>query len=477
MRRWSLTLSASALALSGCADDGRGGSGDVASTSSSGSTTRAQDTTAVETTTGGTATGSTGGDASEGSTGTEPTTGSSEGATTGGETTDACDDLDAFVESLADAQPDDMPDLVDAFVLEAQYGEHGLPLRCGDRVVFVATAPAFVAGDFNDWDPRGLALEAPVEGAPLWLGQAEIPAPGGLYKHVDAGVFEADPLARRYGWDEFGEYSQIDADPARAHHERWPAFSDAAGPLQPRTVRVYVPVAANAGEELPVMFMHDGQNVFSPDALFGGWQASRSATAAIESRQIEPLLIVAIDNTPARLEEYSHVQDDIGGGPIGGLADAYADFVVDGVVPFIEGRYPTRPGSENTAVLGSSMGGLVSLHIGHRHPEVFGFVGSMSGTLGWGTFGLDNETMIERYTQGAPELIVYVDSGGGGACPTDGADNFCETVDFADVLRSQGWVDEVDLFYRWDSGAPHNEAAWAERFSSALIDWFPGAVG
>lgn len=202
---------------------------------------------------------------------------------------------------------------------------------------------------------------------------------------MDGELFLADPLARRYGWDRFGEFSLIDADPGQSHHERWPTFSEAVEPLQPRTVRVYVPAAANAAEDVAVLVMQDGQKMFSPEANIGGWQASQTAELMIAQGEIDPVLIVAIDNTPARFEEYTHVADDIGGGPIGGQADDYADFVVEGVLPFIADRYPTRVGPENTAVLGSSLGGLVSLHLAHRHPEVFGSVGSMSGTLGWGT--------------------------------------------------------------------------------------------
>ncbi|NJK31862.1 MAG: hypothetical protein HC927_05270 [Deltaproteobacteria bacterium] len=73
-------------------------------------------------------------------------------------------------------------------------------------------------------------------------------------------------------------------------------------------------------------------------------------------------------------------------------------------------------------------------------------------------------------------LRIYLDSGGdpGFGCPGDGSDNYCGNVEFADMLRGVGWVDEVDLFYRWDEGAPHNEAAWASRLLPALQDWFPG---
>ena len=438
---------------------------------STGSTTGA---TVTPTSAGSSSVTSAGTTTTDGSTSESSSSGADE-STTGEPVSGPCEDLDAFVETLGGADPGAMAEMVDAFIADLQYETHGLPLRCENRVVFVSTQSRFVAGDFNDWDPAALPMEQPVADAPLWLAEADVPTPGGLYKFVEGDVSAAAPLARRYGWDEFGEYSQVDGDPARSHHERWPGFAEAVEPLEPRTVRVFVPAAANGGDDVPVLYMHDGQNLFSPDAFFGGWQASVTADALVGEGSMRPVLIVGIDNTPARLEEYSHVPDDIGDGPIGGLADDYADFVVEGVVPFVESRYPVLTGPENTAVLGSSMGGLVSLHLAHRHPEVFGFVGSMSGTLAWGTFGLDNETMIERYAAGAPQgASVYIDSGGDGPCPGGGSDNYCEAVELADVLRDQGWMDEGDLFYRWGPGAPHNEASWADRLPGALVDWFPG---
>ncbi len=417
---------------------------------------------------------------SEASSGGGPTSGSTssdggsmsdadESGTTGETAPSDCDRLDVFVEELGRAEPKTVDAAIDTFVREAQYGGHGLPFRCDDRVVFVAVAsgPLFVAGDFNDWEP--LPMTRPVDGAPLLVADVPVEVPGGLYKLVDGELFIADPLARRYGWDRFGEYSLVDSDSGRSHHERWPAFGEAVEPLQPRTLRVYVPAAANAAEDVAVLVMHDGQNLFDPEGISGGWRASQTAEQMIAEDEIDPVLIVAIDNTSARFEEYTHVTDDIGGGPIGGQADDYADFVVEGVLPFIAERYPTRSGPGNTAVLGSSLGGLVSLHLAHRHPDVFGAVGSMSGTLGWGTFGLDNETMLDRYADTAPAgLLVYVDSGGAGPCPGGSGDNYCENVAFADLMRSLGWVDEDDLFYRWDPEAPHNEVAWASRFGIAL---------
>lgn len=393
-----------------------------------------------------------------------------------------CDRLDALVSTLPDATPGDRPTLVDDFVRTVSYGEHGFPITCDDRLAVVYQGmpgqSLSLAGDFNDWTPGEHVLTQPVPELPFYVGVVD-PAtnPEGLYKLVRDDVeYFADPLARRFGWDEFGEYSQIDPVPDHGHHERWLGFSEGVGPLQPRTVTVYLPVDAQTQAGLPVIYMHDGQNLFSPDAFFGGWRVSETLEVAIGDGTLPPLVVVGIDNTSARFEEYTPVTDVIGGMQVGGQADDYAAFVVDGVKPFVEQRYPVSSDPQDVGVMGSSLGGLVSLYIGLHHPDVFGQAASMSGTIDWGTIGADNPTIIDLYAEGPPlGLRIYLDSGGdeGLGCPGDGSDNYCGTVAMADLLRGLGWVDEADLFYRWEPGAPHNEAAWADRLLPALVDWFP----
>jgi hypothetical protein len=95
--------------------------------------------------------------------------------------------------------------------------------------------------------------------------------------------------------------------------------------------------------------------------------------------------------------------------------------------------------------------------------------------MGWGSIGLHNETLIERYTAaGHGATALYLDSGGGGTCfdgdgdgiedddPT-GADNYCENKQLEAVLQANGYVAGVDLWHWWEPGALHNEAAWAAR--------------
>lgn len=423
----------------------------------------------------------------------EPGTDTLDPDTTAGETTgpitdvptpgvDDCEQLELLVTALPDTDPADRRALVDELVHTVSYGDHGFPIVCdGALAVVYLGAPGqslSLAGDFNDWVPAEHALQEPVPELGFYFALADTAAPEGLYKLVrDETEFFADPLARRFGWDQFGEYSQVDAMPDRSHHERWSAFDQAVGALDPRTVTVYLPRGALGSSDLPVLYMHDGQNLFSPEAFFGGWRVSETLDAAIADGTLPPTVVVGIDNTPARFEEYTPVTDVLDGMQVGGRADEYADFLVEGIKPFVESRYPVSADPSLVATMGSSLGGLVSLYIGLRHPDVFGHVASMSGTIAWGTFGASNPTIIELYDQDPPlGLRIYVDSGGtaGAGCPDSGSDNYCGNVAFSEQLRTLGWVDEADLFYRWQPGAQHNEAAWANRLLPALVDWFPG---
>jgi len=270
-----------------------------------------------------------------------------------------------------------------------------------------------------------------------------------------------DGWSRRYGYSGSREVSYVRL--TGAHLERWPGVGDAA--LAPRTLRVWVP----AQPPTHVLYAQDGQNLFNP----GGWRLDLAAGPTT--------LVVGIDNTPARLWEYSQVQDL---SPLqGGGASAYADFVEQVVRPLIEdpARYgpPVRRG-----VVGSSLGGLVSYWIGLRDPASYDFVASLSGTMGWGSIqgGLRNQTVIEAYAAlpACPPAALYLDSGGGpgaGCADSDGdgieddaagaADNYCENAQLLRVLEGLGCTPT----YAFAPGAAHHESAWRSR-SIAILDLF-----
>src|SRR5207248_8363716 len=110
-----------------------------------------------------------------------------------------------------------------------------------------------------------------------------------------------------------------------------------------------------------VLYLHDGQNLFDPRrAAFGmAWHAYTTADRLTEQGRIDPVILVGIANTPARLDEYAVWRD--AREKAGGRGELYARFVFDELKPFIDGEYRTLPGRQHTGVLGSSLGGLVSL--------------------------------------------------------------------------------------------------------------------
>jgi len=312
-----------------------------------------------------------------------------------------------------------------------------------------------LVGDHNAWADDPMATSGP-----LWWAEAEVPAPdGSLYKFHEAAddLYIADPLGRRYGFDDFGQFSLVRA--TATHFERWYALADAG--LTPRDLQVYVPTG---GLFTHALYAHDGQNLFDPSAPFGYWELQKTVPPN--------MLVVGIDNTPARMDEYTHVPDIIDVDELGGQGEAYADFV-DGVVrPRMEAAYGP---AAVVGTMGSSLGGLISLVLADRFPDRYDMAISMSGTVGWGSIGLHNETIIERYAgAGKRDFAIYVDSGGGGTCgdaDKDGiddddpqaSDNFCENAQLHALLTDLGYVEGADLWYVYEPGAPHNEAAWSNR--------------
>lgn len=326
----------------------------------------------------------------------------------------------------------------------------GWPVLVTEGRVIVSENPsAEVAGDFNGWTPAAVTADQ-------GFGYVVIPDVAGTkYKLVEGVDYIPDPWARAYAYDQFGEITEI--APTTSHLERYFGKGDAKN--APRMIRVWVP----EGGATRVLYAEDGQNLFDPNAFYGGWKLDQTVPPN--------MMIVGIDNTADRFEEYTHVPDDIGGQTVGGEADEYAAFLENVVRPLVAAHYgePSKRG-----LLGSSLGGLVSLSIANDQPGVYAFAASMSGTLGWGSIGLSNPTIIQRYaSKGHQGTKIFLDSGGGGTCVDsdgdgtnddgDGADNYCEMIQMRDTLAGLGYQFDVDLFHWHEPDAPHNEAAWAAR--------------
>ena len=234
-----------------------------------------------------------------------------------------------------------------------------------------------------------------------------------------------------------------------------------------RDVLVWLPPGYHHDvQRYPVLYMHDGQNLFEPETAFQKgehWRLSETATELIDGGAIEPLIIVGIYNTGAsRKEEYTPTRDAKLGG---GHADDYGRMIIDELKPLIDRTYRTRPEREYTGLGGSSLGGLVTLYLGFRHPNVFGRLAALSPSVWWNYRSI---LKTIRQARSKPRSRIWVDMGTAEAK---------RGIDDARLLKAAlvglGFVDGVDLHYAEYEGAEHTETAWAERVGPMLKWLFP----
>jgi predicted alpha/beta superfamily hydrolase len=224
-----------------------------------------------------------------------------------------------------------------------------------------------------------------------------------------------------------------------------------------RDVLVYTPASyASTDDRYPVLYMHDGQNLFDPTTSFAGeWGVD--AALAHAPRRGRRAIVVGIPNMGVdRMKEYSPFADTRHGG---GGGDAYIDFIVNTLKPTIDARYRTRPDRESTGILGSSLGGLISLYAFFRAPHRFGFAGVMSPAL-WFADGA-----IFPWIEGQTNVggRIYLDVGG-----REGAGTLANARAMRDLLERKGYHPGHGLQWVEDDEGVHNEACWGRRLRDAL---------
>lgn len=241
--------------------------------------------------------------------------------------------------------------------------------------------------------------------------------------------------------------------------------------LAPRQITIYTPPGyAESDERYPVLYLHDGQNLFEAHRAFVPgeiWQVKSTADTLIRAGEIEPLIIVGIDHAgPQRIDEYTPTMDLRS--KRGGLAKAYGRLLVEELKPWIDAEYRTHPDACHTAIGGSSLGGLVSLYLGFRAPHIFGRLAIMSPSLWW-----DRKIMLLRLRANIHRrrARLWLDIG-----TREGrahAQTVSQTRQLRDELLERGWRQGHDLFYFEDAGAMHTERAWAQRLPMVLKFLFP----
>lgn len=260
-----------------------------------------------------------------------------------------------------------------------------------------------------------------------------------------------------------------------------------------RDIAIWLPVAygTDPARRFPVLYMHDGQNLFDPHTSYVPgctWRAHATADRVVREQIAEPVILVGINNTGhSRMAEYTPTRDWRHGGGQGPL---YARLLVDELKPLIDTNLRTLTGPADTGLAGSSLGGLISLAIGLDYPQIFGRLGVLSPSVWWdrreilNRIGPEDSTRprilppFRRHAPGVsrepvftperPRPRIWLDMG-----MSEGLRHLRDTDLLHQRLVTRGWQDGVDLEYLRVPGGLHNEEAWARRFDRVLCWLFP----
>lgn len=244
-----------------------------------------------------------------------------------------------------------------------------------------------------------------------------------------------------------------------------------------RPVDVWLPPGYedDGAKRYPVVYMHDGQNLFAPGNSFGGvaWQVDRAMERLLREQRVRPAIIVGVWNTGNRTAEYMP-QKAVGllsPAQIGGLvspvkmalsSDRYVRYLVEELKPVIDRTFRTSPSASDTFVMGSSMGGLISAYAVSEYPQVFGGAGCLSSHWPAGDGAVIE--YLRRHLPPAGAHRFYFDLG------SEGLDAAYEPYQrrMDEVLRAAGYQPGPHAMTRRFPGEEHSERAWAARVEIPL---------
>jgi predicted alpha/beta superfamily hydrolase len=232
----------------------------------------------------------------------------------------------------------------------------------------------------------------------------------------------------------------------------------------PRHVEIWLPPSYDEGAQAryPVLYIHDGQNLFDPRIANTGvdWGVDEAIVRGVQAGRISPTIVVGVWSGDQRVLEYSPWH----------LGPNYARFLSEELMPEVNRRFRTLSGPANTSVMGSSMGGLISFWLCWKHPDVFGRGGCVSTHWTWSGPQPDSigPTLIERELAPNPAfphgVRLYFDYG------TRGVDAPYEPLQAKVTawLIAQGLEQGKDFVVRKFQDADHNEAAWRARLDEPI---------
>jgi len=267
-----------------------------------------------------------------------------------------------------------------------------------------------------------------------------------------------------------------------------------------RRIQIYLPPSYQTRPQrrYPVLYLQDGQNVFSSagtNAAFGwgSWELDRTVDTLCRAGKMQEIIMVAVDNSSARLEEYNGRHHVPAESATNTAFENYEAFLITELKPQMDREFRTLPEAAHTAVMGSSIGGLCSLALAWDHPEMFGSAACLSGSFQVEQTNFLNH-VLKNYHRKPKSFRIYLDSGA--VDFTGGDDNHALTQQVATELGRIGWSKKnLKLYFdkkpltlaqlkrsglrrdKWAEAqtSQHNEFYWRLRAWRALTFLFPSS--
>lgn len=361
------------------------------------------------------------------------------------------------------------------------------------QVTFVVTnlpanTPAgdylYIAGNFTGWNPGAAEYRMQKNEQQQWSITLPAQAEGTVYQFkftrgswetVEKGAGGEEIANRNFV---FGNGSTQEVSILRWADDGGGASSTAAANVsvmdenfympqlnRSRTIRIFLPPGyETSGLNYPVFYMHDGQNLFDVLTAYAGeWEVDETLNRLASLGHQVPI-VVGIDNGGAhRIAEYTPWRNpDYGGGD----GEAYASFLVETLKPYIDQHYRTLPDRNNTAIGGSSLGGLISCYAALQYQQVFSKAAVFSPSYWYS----DSVWAFAHNHPKTAEMKIYQ------LCGTlEGAGTVEDMMRMSDTLTASGFG-ETDLHNKIVAGGQHNEALWRSNFEDAFLWLFGGGA-
>ena len=240
-----------------------------------------------------------------------------------------------------------------------------------------------------------------------------------------------------------------------------------------RDIDIYLPPTyhLNKNKRYPVLYMHDGNNLFYPSLSFGGvaWEVDKTVDKLVNNGVIEEIIVVGIHNTMSRDYEYTWTPMKEGRHLSGGGGEKYARFIIQELKPLIDSHFRTLPDRNNTAVMGSSLGGLISFYLGLYAGSIFGKIGVVSPSFWWGQ-GIAYKHVLEIKNN----LQIWLDMGAKETYSRTRKNDY--NIHLVQTMKkyliAKGYKEGYNMAYLEDKAGKHNEHSWARRVHLPLIFFF-----